>query len=106
MENKKMIITGDTLIELGFESGKWFKEAIQYANDNSLEGESLLNYINTVCPLPFIEPFLEPVKYKKNIIAETEEESKNIDQVYKTMDVLMKTPTVITGCVMLAQQEQ
>ena len=29
-------ITGKTLIELGFESGKWFPEAIEYVNCNQL----------------------------------------------------------------------
>ena len=96
----KEIINGNTLMELGFKSGKWFKDAISYANDNSLSGEELMSYLNTVCPAPYIEPFDIPLNYTKNIIAETEAESDNVNHVFSTMDVLMKTPTIVKGCVM------
>lgn len=94
------MVTGSTLIALGFKPNKWFQDAIAYANQNSLEGKKLLDYLNTVCPPPFIEPFEFPISYTKNIVADTEEETENIGQVLSTMDVLMKTPTVINGCVM------
>lgn len=93
-------ITGNTLIGLGFKSGKWFKDAIVYANANSLEGHELLNYLNSVCPPPFIEPLENALSYIKNISAETHEEVDNISKVFNTMDVLMKTPTIVNGCVM------
>ena len=34
-------ITGKELIDLGFRSGKWFPEAIEYINANQLEGETM-----------------------------------------------------------------
>lgn len=94
------MINGNTLLELGFKSGSWFKDAIEFANKNNLQGQELTDYLNTVCPPPFIEPFENPISYVKNIVAETEDEISNIAQVFSTMDLLMKTPTIVDGCVM------
>ncbi len=94
------MITGKTIIELGYRPGKWFKEAIPHANENNLEGEELIKYLDSVCPPPPIEPFNEPVSYQKNIEAETELEETNVSQVFETMDELMKTPTIVNGAVM------
>ncbi len=94
------MITGETLLQLGFKAGKWFKDAIQYANQWQLAGKDLLEYLQTVCPTPPIEPFVTPLAYIKNIVAETDDEIKNVQQVFKTMDELMKTPTIVNGCVM------
>jgi len=94
-----MKITGKTLIDLGFKSGKWFKEAIVYANENALKGEALVNYLDSVAP-NIIDPFETGLAYQKNIEAETEAETSNIERVFKTMDELMKTPTVVNGAVM------
>ena len=44
MENLKTI-NGNDLIELGFRSGKWMKEALEYINKNKLEGEELFDYL-------------------------------------------------------------
>ena len=93
------MITGKTLIDLGFKPSKWFKEAIEFANQNKLEGDSLLNYLNSMRPT-VIEPFSEPLAYYKNIRAESEEETANVEQVFSTMEALMKTPTLVAGCVM------
>ena len=43
-----MKITGKTLIELGYQSGKWFKEALIEANKQELEGEDLKKYLESV----------------------------------------------------------
>ena len=94
------MINGNTLLELGFKSGKWFKAAIRFANENNLQGQELINYLNKVCPPPFIETFENPISYTKNIVAETEDEISNVEEVYSTMNVLMKTPTIVDGCVM------
>jgi RNA-splicing ligase RtcB len=94
------MITGKTIIELGYRPGKWFKDAISHANENNLEGEELIKYLDSVCPPAPIEPFIEPVSYQKNIEAETELEETNVTQVFKTMDELMKTPTIVNGAVM------
>ena len=94
------MITGKTLIELGYKPGKWFSQAIEYINENQLEGDRMRAYLKTVCPPPALVPFVDPVEYHKNIRASSEEEVSNIRSVFATMDEVMRTPTVITGAVM------
>ncbi|MEM6319110.1 MAG: RtcB family protein [Bacteroidota bacterium] len=93
------MITGETLIALGFKPAKWFKEAIEYANQHQLSGEALVNYANTVKPT-IVEPFEQPLPFYKNIRAESEAEKANVAQVLATMGELMKTPTLVNGAVM------
>lgn len=95
------MITGKTLINLGYKQGKWFKTAIEYSNDHNLTGEALHNYLELVSQPPtYVEPFEMPVPYSKNIVAETEDEISNVAEVFDTMDILMKTPTVVSGAIM------
>lgn len=96
------MVTGNTLIELGFTPGKWFKEAIAYANQKNLQGPRLLAYLEEVAPKKPAEqlPFAEPLPYFKNIEAESEEEQNNVNQVFATMEELMKTPTLVAGTLM------
>ena len=93
------MITGQDLLNLGFKPGKWFKEAIAYANDNQLSGDELFGYLETFRP-KYIEPFSEPVSFYQNIKAETEEEILNVESVLSTMRELMITPTLVGGAVM------
>lgn len=95
-----MKITGKTLIELGYQGGEWFKEAIIFANENELEGEALTDYLSSVCPPPTIEPFEKGVDFYKNIEAAMEIEQINMNKVIETMNELMKTPTLINGAIM------
>lgn len=94
-----MSITGKTLIDLGYKPNKWFKEAIAHANENNLQGNSLTEYLDSVCP-KIIYPHEKPISYFKNIKAETEDEIENVQSVFNTMDELMKTPTIVGGAVM------
>lgn len=94
-----MEITGKTLIDLGYRPGKWFKEALQYANANDLNEQELKTYLSKVVP-DIQELHDQPVSYFRNIVAETEEEESNVAAVFSTMDQLMKTPTVVGGAVM------
>ncbi|MBK6948191.1 MAG: RtcB family protein [Haliscomenobacter sp.] len=94
------MITGQTLIELGFEPGKWFKAAIRHANERALSGAELKAYLDSVCPPPVIKPFGAPVSYFKNIEAETEEEELNVRSVAASMNQLMHTPTIVAGAIM------
>lgn len=102
MLKNKTMINGNTLIGLGYKPSKWFKDAISYSNENNLEGQKLKDYLESVCPPPIIElePHKESIPYFKNIIAESEEEISNVNAVFETMNVLMKTPVVINGAVM------
>lgn len=93
------MITGNTLIKLGFKPAKWFKEAIAYANEKNLEGSGLMDYLRHVEPMELL-PFTEPLPFFKNIRAETADELSNVEQVFEAMEELMKTPTLVAGTVM------
>lgn len=94
------MITGKTLIDLGFRSGKWFPEAITHINENGLEGEAMHAYLEQY-KLPPIQDLHETaVDFKINIKAENELEEDNVASVIKTMNELMKTPTVVDGSIM------
>lgn len=94
-----MNITGKTLVELGYRPGKWFREAIAQANAQALSGEALIQFLDQLQP-NIIDPHEVAVEYHKNIRAESEDEVSNVEAVFKTMNVLMKTPTVVNGAVM------
>lgn len=96
------MINGNTLIRLGYKPSKWFRDAILFANENNLQGQELEDYLKSVSPKPVIEiePHKIPLGYIKNIVANNEDETSNIEDVFNTMDELMKTPTIINGCVM------
>ena len=93
------MITGKDLIDLGYRPSKWFKDAIDYANENNLSNDSLIEYLKKVSPA-IIEPHKEPVAFFKNIKANTDEEIANVQYVLSTMEGLMKTPTLVGGAVM------
>ncbi len=95
------MINGNSLIELGYKPAKWFKLAIEYANLNNLDKEQLGEYLKSIAPAKVIEiePHENPIPYFKNIVAETEDEISNVESVFKTMDVLMRTPTIVSGAV-------
>ena len=93
------MITGNTLIKLGYKPAKWFGEAIEEANKRNLSGNDLKLFINEIKPPLPIEP-QTGLKYHKNIRAEHEEETTNVQNVFETMDLLMQTPTIVSGSVM------
>lgn len=93
------MITGKTLIELGYRPGKWFKEALAYANAQQLEGDALTSYLDSMAPV-IIDPHKQAVPFHRNIRAESEEEATNVAQVIDTMYALMKTPTLVDGAIM------
>lgn len=96
---KKMKITGKDLIAMGYRQGKWFKKALVEVNAERMEGDELKSFLDERAP-KIVDLLDEPVEYHLNIRAENEEEESNVDTVIRTMDVLMKTPTVINGAVM------
>ncbi len=98
--NTKTNITGKTLIELGFTSGKWFPEALAHINDNALEGEAMLNYLEQFRNPPMLDLDAETPHFAINIKAENELEAVNVNSVVKSMEVLMKTPTIVDGAIM------
>ena len=44
------MITGKTLIELGFKPAKWFRDVIEHANTHGLEGQALVSYVESIRP--------------------------------------------------------
>ena len=94
-----MKITGQTLINLGYQPGPWFGEALDYANRHQLQGDALKAYLDSVAQTTIL-PYDEPLPYHRNIEAETEEEISNVETVHHHMEELMKTPTLLEGAVM------
>lgn len=94
------MITGKDLIELGYKAGKWFKEAIDHINSNSLGGEAMTAYLNTVRPPDMIPLLDKPIPFYENISAENEVEQQNVNAVKESMRVLMRTPTIVSGAIM------
>lgn len=61
------MITGKDLLNLGFKSGKWFKEAIAHLNAHALEGDARLAYLRAVGPPAEIPLLPEPAPFYENI---------------------------------------
>lgn len=95
-----MKANGNTLIELGFRPGPWFKEAIAHINEHQLEGEALTDYLEQFKQPDAIELHESPIDYAVNIKAENDLEEENVNAVLNSMQELMKTPTLVNGAVM------
>ncbi|MTB52608.1 RtcB family protein [Lewinella sp. W8] len=93
------MITGKTLIDLGYTPGKWFAEALRELNARQLAGAEMLAFLDERQP-QLIDPHAEARPYHRNLRAEHPDEITNVEAVFHTMDVLMTTPTVVTGAVM------
>ncbi len=95
-----MMITGKTLIQLGYQPGKWFKTAIEFANEHALQGEELIVYLDGIKPPLVLDLHESAQDFAINIKAEGELEEDNVNKVVQSMKTLMKTPTVINGAIM------
>ncbi|UOQ71141.1 RtcB family protein [Hymenobacter cellulosilyticus] len=94
------MITGKDLLNLGLKPGKWFKEALEHINTHGLEGDALQAYLDTVKPAPEIPLLAQSVPFHENISADSAVEQDNIDYVRQSMQLLMRTPTVVAGAIM------
>lgn len=99
MENETKI-NGKTLIDLGFTSGRWFKDAIEHINTNQLSGQAMLDYLEQFRLGPVMDLHEQHVEFAINIKAENESDAPNVDSVIQTMKDLMRTPTVVGGAIM------
>ncbi|MCK8520163.1 RtcB family protein [Aquimarina sp. D1M17] len=97
---EKTCITGKTLVDLGFRSGKWFPHAIEHINRNGLEGEAMHKYLEQFKSPPVQGLHTKPAPFSVNIEAENELEETNVHSVVTSMDTLMKTPTLVNGAIM------
>jgi len=95
-----MKITGKVLVAKGFRSGKWFKDALAHINKNRLEGEALDEYLEQFRLPDPIDLHEKPADFVINIKAENELEETNVTTVVNSMNVLMKTPTLVNGAIM------
>ncbi len=95
-----MKITGKTLIELGYSSGKWFPEAIEHINHHQLKGTALNNYLSQFKTPPTIDLHTSTVDLSINIDATTPLEKDNVEKVVTSMETLLKTPTLVNGAIM------
>lgn len=93
-------VNGHTLIDLGYRPDKWFGEALDYINTSGLSGEEMLQYLEQFKSDPYIELHEEGMPVHWNLRAENELEKNNVDQVKKTMEKVMQTPTIVEGAVM------
>ena len=94
-----MKISGNTLIELGYRPGKWFREALEVVNHKDFSEASLISYLDSLAP-KIIDPFDKAKPFNKNIRAESLAEQTNVAKVLETMEEVMKIPTAIDGAVM------
>lgn len=98
MTNKKF--TGQTLIDMGYKPQRWFAEALEYLNKNTeLTEAEVISYLENKVVYT-IEPYTEPRAYYVHIGSTSELEADNIISVQKTMDIVMRTPTVLRGAIM------
>lgn len=93
-------ITGNYLIALGFAPKKWFAEALEYINENNLDETQMKEYLEQFKSPEPISLLENPAEFIINIRAEDESENDNVEKVINTMNVLMKTPTLIGGAIM------
>lgn len=93
-------ITAKQLIAMGFKSGKWMPEAVEYINTNHLNERERLQYLEQFRPKKTIKLHESPPDIKVNIRAETVLEEENVASVLESMKELMKTPTLVNGGVM------
>lgn len=91
--------TGKDLLAWGYNPGKWFKEALDYANQHQLSESAFKEYIESVAP-KMIPPHSKAVSFHQKIKADSPEEEQNIQRVLESMETLMITPTLIGGAVM------
>ena len=95
-----MEFNGNHIIELGYRSAKWFKEAIAHINENKLDETQIKEYLEQFRQPDLIPLHEHPKDFIINIRAEHESESDNVEKVINTMKVLMKTPTLVNGAIM------
>lgn len=93
------MITGKTLIDLGYEPSKWFGAAISYANENNLSTEEIRSYIESIVPKT-LEPLSIPINFHQNILANNEHEQKNVDSVNEAMESFLTIPTIVNAAIM------
>lgn len=100
------MITGKTLIDMGYKPGPWFPTAIAAAQGVHGQGgddAAIRAAIDVLAPAPVVTQGLRPVgelPFNLNITPEDEDEVANVAAVEAHMRELMRLPTVVAGSVM------
>lgn len=109
------MITGNTLIEWGYEPDAWFKAALNTANDMLEANASMQDIQDKVAeikhshdvalsePVHVVDLFplrAQAAGFAKFIEPETAEEVSNVESVERHMAELMRVPTIVRGAVM------
>lgn len=103
-EEMLKIVSGQDLIDAGMPQGKWFRPALEAANEALREGgsmEAALAVARTFQPAPTIPLRMEgDVTIYSNIRAENAFEQDNVEKVNATMRALVRTPVVRAAAIM------
>ncbi|MGI9423051.1 MAG: RtcB family protein [Hyphomicrobiaceae bacterium] len=92
-------MTGKDLIDLGYEPGAWFKDALAHINQHELTGDDLRAFLESRAPPPKLA-LQAGAPIHRNIRAETELEQDNVTKVFETMEALVTVPTITAGAIM------
>jgi tRNA-splicing ligase RtcB len=97
------MITGKTLIDMGYEQAKWFGDVISYANTHNLTNYQIHQYIRQyIAPTisQKVYPPEKPINFRKYIMAVTEDEMDNVESVCAAMNNVLMTPTAVDAVIM------
>jgi tRNA-splicing ligase RtcB len=98
------MITGKTLIEMGYSPGPWFADAIAAAREAEASGGDIRAAIDRHAPSPAAPTIplraVGELAHRMNIRAEDQDEVDNVAAVERHMVDLMRVPTVVAGAVM------
>lgn len=89
----------ELLISMGYKPGKTFKMAIKHIEETGITGAAIREYMDSIQPI-HVEPYENPLPFYANIRPETENETNNVQSVFRDMNMLMRTPTIQAGAVM------
>jgi hypothetical protein len=101
-DTKQKMLSGDVLIATGHVPGHWSRPALQQANAEGLSGDELRAILDS-----FVRAATQrrvaldrPAPCSMNILDENAAEVANVASITATMDVPIRTPTVVAGAVM------
>jgi tRNA-splicing ligase RtcB (3'-phosphate/5'-hydroxy nucleic acid ligase) len=96
-----MLITGQTIKDLGYKGDSWWKTAISQAVGRNFTDKEAREYLDS-----FVRPVSIPLRergsvgWEANIEAHDEHEQNNIAKVGEHMRELMRVPTIVRGAIM------
>lgn len=97
------MITGKTLIGLGYTPAPWFKQALFKLNvTRDVKTEDMIRQVcdRLYVPIQIVEPFERHQPYATFLFPENQDERDNLIAVHRTMQEVMKTPYALHGDVM------